>query len=109
MLYMALDIMPQNLKEKWWLYTDDKDNDWPNPIIFLKNLPRKAFLQDGFQFSKGSERNKTEKAQIETSTYQRHHITVPVQIWEKQNKRKTMSVRFFMVKRFLMKVKGNSN
>ena len=48
MLYMAVDMMPQNLKEKWWFYAEDKDNDWPNLIIFVNCLPKLAFVQDDF-------------------------------------------------------------
>ena len=35
-LYMALDKIPQVLKEKWWFYVDDKDEDWLDLIIFEK-------------------------------------------------------------------------
>ena len=35
-LYMAVDILPQILKEKWWFYVDDKDEDWPDLILFEK-------------------------------------------------------------------------
>ena len=31
-LYMAVDKLPQVLKEKWWFYVDDKDEDWPDLI-----------------------------------------------------------------------------
>ena len=33
-LYMAVDKLPQNLKDKWWFYVDDKDEDWPDLIMF---------------------------------------------------------------------------
>ena len=33
-LYMAVDKLPQVLKEKWWFYVDDKDEDWPDLIMF---------------------------------------------------------------------------
>ena len=35
-LYMAVDKLPQVLKEKWWSYVDDKDEDWPDLIMFEK-------------------------------------------------------------------------
>ena len=35
-LYMAVDKLPQFLKEKWWFYVDDKDEDWPDLIRFEK-------------------------------------------------------------------------
>ena len=34
--YMALDKLPQVLKEKWWIYVDDKDEDWLDLIRFEK-------------------------------------------------------------------------
>ena len=37
-LYMAVDKLPQVLKEKWWFYVDDKDEDWPDLIMFEKWL-----------------------------------------------------------------------
>ena len=33
-MYMALDKSPQVLKEKWWFYVDDKEEDWPGMIKF---------------------------------------------------------------------------
>ena len=33
-LYMAVDKLPQVLKEKWWFYVDDKDEVWPDLIFF---------------------------------------------------------------------------
>ena len=35
-LYMAVDKLPQVLKEKCWFYVDDKDEDWPDLIVFEK-------------------------------------------------------------------------
>ena len=37
-LYMAVDELPQILKEKWWFYVDDKDKDWADLITFEKLL-----------------------------------------------------------------------
>ena len=34
--YMAVGKLPQVLKEKWWFYVDDKDEDWPDLIMFEK-------------------------------------------------------------------------
>ena len=34
-LYIAVDKLPQDLKEKWWFYVDDEDEDWPD-LICLK-------------------------------------------------------------------------
>ena len=33
-LYMVVDKLPQVLKAKWWFYIDDKDEDWPDLIMF---------------------------------------------------------------------------
>ena len=47
-LYMAVDKLPQVLKEKWWFYVDDKDEDWPDLIRFEKWLTPMAFVHEGF-------------------------------------------------------------
>ena len=35
-LYVAVDKKPQVLKEKWWFYVDNKDEDWTDLIMFEK-------------------------------------------------------------------------
>ena len=35
-LYMAVDKLPQNTKEKWGFCIDDKDKDWPDLIMLEK-------------------------------------------------------------------------
>ena len=55
-LYMAVDKLPQVLKEKWWFYVDDKHGDWPDLIIFEKWLSRIAFVHEGFSAFKGERR-----------------------------------------------------
>ena len=37
-LYMAVNKLPQILKEKWWFYVDERDKDWPDLIVFEKWL-----------------------------------------------------------------------
>ena len=32
-LYLAVDKLLQVLKEKWWFYVDDEDEDWPDLIM----------------------------------------------------------------------------
>ena len=39
-LYVAVDNLPQVLKEKCWSYVDDKDEDWPDLLVFKKLLSR---------------------------------------------------------------------
>ena len=55
-LYMAVDKFPQLLKEKWWFYVDDKDEDWPDLILFEKWLSRTVFVHEGFSAFKGERR-----------------------------------------------------
>ena len=43
-LYLAVDKVPQFLKEKWWFFFDDKDEDWLDLIMFEKWLFRIAFV-----------------------------------------------------------------
>ena len=45
---MAVDKMPQVLKEKWLFYVDDKDEDWSDLIMFEKWLSRMAFVHEEF-------------------------------------------------------------
>ena len=52
-LYMAVDKLPQVLKEKSWFYVDDKDEDWPDLVMFEKWLSRIAILHEGFSALKG--------------------------------------------------------
>ena len=52
-LYMAVDKLPQVLEEKWWFYVDDKDEDWPDLIMFEKGLSRITFVHEGFSSIKG--------------------------------------------------------
>ena len=52
-LYMAVDKLSQVLKEKWWFYADDKDEDWPDLIMFEKWLSRMEFVHEGFSAFKG--------------------------------------------------------
>ena len=53
---LAVDKLPQVLKEKWWFYVDDKDEDWPDLIMFEKWLSRIAFVHEGFSAFKGERR-----------------------------------------------------
>ena len=36
-LCMAVDKLPEVLKEKWWFFVD-KEEDWPHLIMFEKSL-----------------------------------------------------------------------
>ena len=55
-LYMAVDKLPQVLKEKLWFYVDDKDEDWPDLSMFEKWLSRIAFVHEGFSALRGERR-----------------------------------------------------
>ena len=55
-LYMAVDKLPQVLKAKWWFYVDDKDEDWPDLIMFEKWLSRMTFVHEGFSSFKGEQK-----------------------------------------------------
>ena len=62
-LYMAVDKLPQVLKEKWRFYVDDKDEDWPDLIMFEKWLSRIALVHEGFSAFKGERREEDRKVQ----------------------------------------------
>ena len=61
-LYMAVDKLPQVLKEKWWFYVDDKDEDWPDLIMFEKWLSKIAFVHEGFSAFKGERRDEDRRS-----------------------------------------------
>ena len=62
-LNMAVDKLPQVLKEKWWFYVDDdKDEDWPDLIMFEKWLSRIAFVHEGFPAFKGERREEDRRS-----------------------------------------------
>ena len=61
-LYMAVDKLPQALKEKCWFYVDDKDNDWLDLIMFEKWLSRIAFVHEGFLAIKGERREEDRRS-----------------------------------------------
>ena len=91
-LYMAVDKLPQVLKEKWWFYVDDKDEDWPDLIMFEKWLSRMAFVHEGFSAFKGNAKKKTDATKIEKNNSRRHRTSVQVQTCKKPSKRKAISV-----------------
>ena len=47
-LYMAVNKLPHVLKEKWWYYVDDKDDDWPDLVMSKPWLSRMALVHEGF-------------------------------------------------------------
>ena len=61
-LYMAVDKLPQVLKEKWWFYVDGKDADSPDLIMFEKWLSRIAFMHKGFSAFKGERRDEDRRS-----------------------------------------------
>ena len=61
-LCMAVDKLPQVLKEKWWFYVDDKDEDWPDLIMFEKWLSRLAFVHEGFSSFKGERKDEDRRS-----------------------------------------------
>ena len=50
---MAVDKVPDDFKEIWWLYVDDSDEHLPDLIMFEKWLSRTALVHEGFSASKG--------------------------------------------------------
>ena len=61
-LNMAAAKLPQVLKEKWWFYVDDKDEDWPDIIMLEKRLSRIAFVHEGFSAFKGERREEDRRS-----------------------------------------------
>ena len=55
-LYMATDKLPQILKEKWCFYVQEKDEDWPDLIVFEKGLSKIAFVHERFSAFTGERR-----------------------------------------------------
>ena len=67
---------------------DDKDEDWPDLIMFEKWHS----CMKGFQHLKGNAKKKTDATQIEKNDSRRHRISVQVQTCKKPSKRKAISV-----------------
>ena len=61
-LYMAVDKLPHVLKENCWFYADDKDEDWPDLIMFERWLFRIAFVNEGFRAFKGERREEDRRS-----------------------------------------------
>ena len=59
---MAADKLPHVLKEKWWVYVDDNDEDWTDLITFKKWLSRRAFVHEGFPAFKGERREEDQRS-----------------------------------------------
>ena len=60
-LYMIVDKIPQFIKENWWFYIDDKDEDWPDLILFEKWLSGTEFLHEEFSAFKGERRGEDQR------------------------------------------------
>ena len=60
-LYLAVDKLPQVLKEKWRFYVDDKDEDWPDLIMLEKWLSQMAFVHEGFSAFKGGRKEENQR------------------------------------------------
>ena len=61
-LYMEVDKLPQVPKEKWLFYVDDKDEDWPDLILFEKWLSKIAFMHEGFSASKREQKEEDRRS-----------------------------------------------
>ena len=61
-LYMVVDKLPQVLKEKWWFYVVDKEEDWPDLIMFEQWLSGIAFVHEGYSAFKGERREEDRRS-----------------------------------------------
>ena len=61
-LYMAVDKLPQVLKDKCFFCVGDKDEDWPDLIMFKKWLSRMAFEHEGFSVFKEEQREEDRRS-----------------------------------------------
>ena len=61
-MYMAVDELPQVLKEKWWFYVNDKDEHWPDLIMFEKWLSSIAFVHEGFSVFNGERKEEDRRS-----------------------------------------------
>ena len=72
---MAVDKLHQVLKEKWWFYVDDKEQDWLDLILFEKWLSRIALVHERFSVFKAEQREEVrrgtnrDKRSSETSNF----------------------------------------
>ena len=92
-LYMTVDKLSQVLKEKWWFYVDDKDEDWPDLIMFENGYHQWLSCMKGFQrLKKRNAKKNTDPTQIEKNVSRRDRTSVHVQTCKKPSKRKAITV-----------------
>ena len=104
-LSMIVDKIPQVIKEKWWFYIDDKDEDWPDLIMFEKWLSRTAFLHEGFSASKGERREEDQRG----TNREKRFSSVLVRLWKKPSKCKVTTARKLMALNFKLIFNKNQN
>ena len=61
-VYMEVDEIFQVLKEKWWSYFDNKNEDWPDLIMIEQWLSRIAFVHEGFSAFKGEQKEEDRRS-----------------------------------------------
>ena len=59
-LQVALEKLPQNLKEKWFFFDDERQEERPDLTLLDKSLAQMAFLHEGMQSTK-SERKEDDR------------------------------------------------
>ena len=64
-LYLAVVKLHQVLSKKCWFYVDEKEEEWPDVIMFANR--QSWSCMKGLQLSSESEEKQTKKAQIETN------------------------------------------
>ena len=89
---MAVDKLPQVLKEKWLIYVDDKDEDWPDLIMFEKWLSQMAFVHEGFSAFKGERKEEDRRNTNKKNNSRRYRSSVQIQTCKKPSKRKAITV-----------------
>ena len=90
--YMIVDKILQVIKEKWWFYVDDKDEDWPDLIMFEKWLSRTAFLHEGFSAFKGERREYDQRG----TNRDKRFSSVLFRMWKKPSNCKVITGRELM-------------
>ena len=87
---------PHVLKEKWWFYVDDKDEDWPDLILFEKWLSRIAFVHEGFSAFKGERRDEDRRSKNRDKRFSKTSNFSASSNVKKQSRCKKITVRYLM-------------
>ena len=78
-LQIAIEKLPPNLKEKWWFYVDESNEDRPDPCLLENWLSRMAFVYEGMSQPTGERKEDHRRNRTKPSSSLNPRILVRVQ------------------------------